>query len=338
MMNQLLAPLHTLFRFYKLKALATLGIALLLFIFLFPNTDLSDMVSAQVAKATGIYVQMNDLSFDLLPSPGLGAKDVSIEPPRVPPLKVGGAHAAFMVTKLITAKLGATANLEKIFRGDVGLSFAQGDKAKSGERFAELDLHADRLSLDDVSDYLKSAGLLGVKLQGNLKVDSNMKVDPGFADQPNGTSSLEIAGLSVPGQSIMVDFNGVPVPQQIPTLDIGRVSLKTLRMNDGTLEIQDLNLGDTKSEISGKIRGSMGLRFRKNPVGVQPEISNVDLAMDITVDKDFLDRNQKTVIGGFLILVPANLQQDTAKGKRLAFRMKLARMGDIPNFTPLEAK
>lgn len=337
-MGQILSPLAALFRNHKMKMLIALGFTLVFAVILFPNDDLSDYVSAQVSKSSGMYIEMNNLGFDLFPSPGVNAHDVSIEPRGVRPLKVGGLSTHISLGKVLTARLGFSADFEKIFRGDINLVYGQGDKAKSGERFDELALHGEKVSLDDVSDYLKSSGQLGMKLQGSLKLDTNLRLDHSFSEQPSAVVSADIGSFSIPSQSIMIDFNGVPVAQQLPTLELGRVVLRNAKLKDGTLEISEMTIGDPKAEIFGKMKGTMSLLLRKNPMGVQPEISNVDMAMDLQIDQSFYDRNQKSVLGGFFLLIPPAAKQDTPKGPRLAFRLKLNRAGEPPNFVPLTEK
>lgn len=337
-MSQILQPLFILFRHHKLKLLAFIAMTLVFFVMLFPSTDLGDLISAQVTRGTGVYVQFGEFDIDLLPAPGVEAQDISIEPRGVPPLKAEAVEASLALSKLIGLKLGAHASITSLFGGNLHLSYGQGSKAKSGARLEELNLQAESLDLEDLSDYLRSAGILPVKLEGRLKTEVNASVDPQFADQPTGSMSLDIPNFVLPSQTIMVDFNGVPVQQQLPTLNLGRVNVKNVNLRDGVLDLQDATIGDAKSEIKGKIKGTLALRFRKDAAGVRPEMSTADLAMDINVDKGFLERNQKTVIGGFLILVPASAKQETPQGTRLAFRMKINRPGEIPSFTPLSEK
>ena len=337
-MSQILQPIFALFRNHKLKMLYVFLFGAVFFIMLFPNGDLSDSVSAQIIRGSGIYIEFDDLDLDLLPTPGLSATHLSIEPRGVPPLKADDVETSMSLTKLIAFKLGFSAHAGEIFKGEVDFTYGQGSKTKSGTNANEISIRADRISLEALCDYLRAAGLLPVKLEGRMKIDSQARFDHMFAEQPSATVSLDIPKFSLPSQSITVDFNGVPVQQQLPALELGRLAVRNLKLNEGILEIPDLAIGDGKSEINGKIRGSVGLQLRRDPGGVRPEMSSVDLAMDLTVDKGFMERNQKTVLGGFLILIPATAKQETPKGTRLAFRLKVNRPGEMPNFQPLTEK
>lgn len=334
-MGQITQAISTLFRHHKLKILAVLGFTLLFFIMLFPRTDLGDLITAQIVRATGIYVQFDELDIDLLPTPGFDAEEIRIEPRGVPPLNADSLEVSAALSKLIGFKLGANASITNIFKGDIDVAYGQGAKTQSGSRREEVNLRAERVDLEALSKYLRDAGVLPVKLEGQVSTNLNASVDPEFTEQPKGELSLEAPRFSLPGQTITINFNGVPVQQQLPPLNLGRVNLKSVKLNDGVLEIQEATIGDAKSDVKGKIKGTLSLRFRKVPGGVFPEMTGADFEMDLNVDKNFMERNQKTVIGGFLILIPPNAKHETPAGTRLAFRMKINRPGEMPTFTPL---
>lgn len=336
-MSQILSPILNVFKNHKLKLLSVIALALVFFVLMFPGSDLGDLVAAQVNRNPAIYVQFDELNLSFFPTPGIGANEVAIEPRGLPSLKAESISAHVLLGKLLGLKLGVSVSARKIFKGDVDFSYAQGAKAKSGIPSDEISIQAEGLNLDSVSDYLRSAGLLPLKLVGNLKLNTQMKLDHLFADQPSGTASLEIPGFAIPSQTIMVDFNGVPVPQQLPNLEFGKINVRSAKIGDGVLDLQDVAIGDGKSEINGKIKGTIGLQIRSGPQP-RPEMNSMDLAMDLMVDKSFLERNQKSVLGGFLILIPQNLKQDTPKGTRLAFRMRVNRPGEVPNFSALAEK
>jgi type II secretion system protein N len=337
-MAKIFSPIFSLLRNHKLKMLIVLLVACVFAVVLFPNDDLSDWLSMQIVRNTGIYVQFDNLGFDILPSPGVGVSNVFIEAKGFPPMKAEQIHAEVLLSKLISLKYGFSLIAQKLFRGEVNFSYGQGDKTSSGQPFDDIALQADKINLDDLFDYLQKANLLQLKMQGSLNINANLHLDHSFTDQPSATTTIDIPALTIPSQSVMVDFNGVKVPQVIPTLDLGHLIMKNAKLSEGILDIPDLTVGDSKSEVFGKIKGSMGFAMRKSPSGPIPEIKAIDLTMDINLDNSFIDRNQKTMIGGFLFLIPSNLKTTTPKGTRLAFHLKVARPGDIPSFTPLTEK
>jgi len=338
-MGKIIAPLAALFRDHKLKMVYVSLFALVFFVLCFPNDDLSDWVAAQIIRSSpGVYVQMDGLHLELLPF-GVGAENLVFEAKGQPAIKAGTVHVSPVLSKLVTFKPGVDLSVEKIFGGDLALEYGHGDKAKSGAPFDELSLHADHLSLDELSNFLRAANISGFKLQGIAKADvPKLKIDHGFVDQPSGVFSLDIRSFAIPSQTIMVNFNGVQVPQAFPTLELGRLSVQNAKLADGVLDIPEVQIGEQKGELYGKIRGSMGFQLKKVGETVFPEISNMNLSLKLVADKSFVDRNQKTVLGGLFILMPPKCKQDTAKGTEINCTMKLARAGDQPSFEPSSEK
>lgn len=334
-MNAFFRLLHDLFGFHKLKMLFVLTFTLCFAFLMFPNDDLSDWATGFVSRKTGVYVQVDELGFSILPSPGIEARNVVIENPGFPALRAGSIDAAVSIMKLITGKIGASGSLEKIFGGNVNVDYGQDGKAKSGAPFDEITAKAERVSLDELGDFLGSANILSVRLQGSVKLDvTRLRIDSGFAEQPSGLVNLDIPSLTIPSQKIMVDFNGVMVPQEIPTLELGRVNLKNAKFNEGVLEIPELVIGTPQSDVHGRAKGSMGFAIRKIGAVVQPEVSGVNLSMKLNLSKSFLERHGKTFVGGFLMLVPANLRVDSPKGTEVAINVKIDRLGQQPVITP----
>src|SRR3954471_23117121 len=69
-----------IFRHHKLKVVCGL-LSFLVFLFLlFPFSDLSDLVSAQIAEATQgqVYIQFEKMGLGLIPRPSVSLKDTTI--------------------------------------------------------------------------------------------------------------------------------------------------------------------------------------------------------------------------------------------------------------------
>jgi hypothetical protein len=330
-MGLILAPFKNLLRFHKIKMLIVFGIAIFLTIIMFPNDDLSDYISATVARTSGIYLQMNNLSLSVLPGPGVDADDIVVEQKGLPALKAGSAHASISLMKALTLKAGASAELKKIFGGDVAVDYAQDGKAKSGTPFDQVTINASSVSLEALMDFLAAANLAGPKMHGIAKVFMDtLRIDHGFGEQPSLKElSLDVPSLSFPAQTLMTQMG----PQPIPTLELGRASLKKTSLNDGVLTLGELSLGDPKGEFSAKISGHINLNMRKLPNGIGPELSNINLAIKLSADKDFVNHN-RDLFSGFLALM-GSCKTDTPKGIEVACNLSIPTLGAVPNFTPM---
>ncbi len=339
-MGKILSPFTLLFRYHKTKIVTILLIAFVFAVLLIPNDDIADWLTAQIAQKSNsmVYAQFDNLSFDVIPSPGVSASDLLVDSKGFPAIKAGEVHAATLLGKLLTFKLGISLMADRIFHGAVGVSYAQGDKTSSGQNYDDITVDATKISLDDLGEFLRKSNLLSLKLQGVANLSANLHLDRTMTAQPSLSTSLDVASMTIPAQSVMLNQNGVMAAQDIPLIELGRVAIKNAKLNEGILDLSEITIGDPKSDLYGKIRGSMNLVFRKSPTGMQPEIKGVDLAIDLNYSTGFTDRYSKTILGMVVILIPANLQTKTSTGTHAAFHLKLANPNDFPTFTPLTEK
>lgn len=333
MIGFILSPVLSLIRFHKLKVLCVLMISLGMMIVLFPNEDLSDAISAFVFRKTATYVQMDNLGFTVIPGPGFEADDVLIESRGMPALRAGNIHATASFMKALTAKIGVSAKIKRLFGGDIDLEYEQSGTAKSGAPYNDITLHAEKMELDSLMGFLAAANFGGPKIHGKLRLDINkLRIDHLFSEQPSAVVSLEIPDLSFPTQTLMTQMG----PQPIPTLDLGRTVIKNAKLNDGVLEISELTLGDPKGEFYAKVKGTLGLQIKKSGPVVNPEIANINLNLKVSANKEFVSHN-RDILGGFLALM-GNCKQDTATGIDINCNLKVMALGQVPIFTPLTEK
>lgn len=329
-----------IFKNHKLKIIYVLFLAALYTGILFPNPDLSDRISSEITKRTNTYVHFENFALRLFPGFGFGAENIVIEPRFLPSMTAGSIDVSVSLSKLLSLSLGTSTEVKKIFGGELAIELSQPILGTSSSSAIEISLHSQQISLESLTRYLQNANQIGVSLKGVLKADiDRLRIVQTWSEQPSGTLNVEIPAFTFPGQMVTVNMNGVPVPQQIPTLDLGRISLKNAKISEGLIEIPELSIGDSKSELFGKVKGALSLQIRPVAPGVvSPEISNLNFSLKFVADKSFMERHQKTIIGGLLILVPPQCRQETVRGTEISCNMKLARIGEQPIFSPLTEK
>jgi type II secretion system protein N len=310
----------------KLLIGLTLWLSVVFAILLFPPGDLSDIVSEQVTKATGTYTQFDGIEISLIPSPGVRADNILIEPSNLPSISASSAEAGVAVLSALTGRKGANLKLSGLFKGDVEVDFNEGEKLKSGERAQTISVSTARVSLNDVTDYLRSGDLAPVSLNGLIDMKSQLKLDPKFETQPSGTLGLEVNSFVLPSQTIQTQV----FPVELPSLELGKVVLQA-KMGDGQIEIQEMNFGGTKEGISGKIRGNLGMTLRPMRGGVQPMVGNYQLSVDLVMQRSFFDANSKSSLGMALIMIE-RFKQESPNEVRYSFNMKTG-LGGMPEFT-----
>ena len=222
----------------------------------------------------------------------------------------------------------ASARLGGVFKGDVNVDFADGDKMKSGDRIKNISVVTQKLDLGDVSDYLRNANMLALTLKGAMSLNTVMKIDPSFAEQPSGTVGLDIASFSMPSQMLQTQMG----PLQSPPLSLGKVTVQA-KMSDGNLELTDVNFGGTKDGLSGKVTGQIAVSMRKQGTMVNPVVGAYKLGVNLTIPKAFLTSYPTFGMAvGLLDGMVGRFKQETPTEVKYAFNAS-GMPGGVPNFS-----
>lgn len=323
-----------------------LGSALLFFVWFFPFSDLSQVMTTQVALATQnqVYVQSETLDLHFLPTPAISATDLSIET-SLPPISASWAkftpglmsmllniRSAMRMgqdpeaAKQVMANVGFSFDAEGLFGADVDLSMGAGKKSEGGKDRSRISLAMEKLNLGQVRDWAD----LQVKFQGKADVETEFNFTPDFAEQPDGDYDIKISKFNMPASTVMVNMNGFDVPFNVPALTLENVTLKG-RVTNGTFTIEDGQFGQSKDPLQGRIKGQMGLRFQPSGAGMPAILPgsyqfNVDLTTtpayykEIAILFDFIQNGRQS-----------------PTGYRYIFRMQGPGFGPPPTITRLSS-
>ena len=117
--------LKNIFRFHKAKILLFFGLIVAFVVVFFPYDDLSDMITSQVAEASGnsVYIQFEDLSVGFLPQPGVKMSNVVIEHPLIAgELRADTLKAAPSILAAIKQLPLLRLKMENLFKGNLDLT------------------------------------------------------------------------------------------------------------------------------------------------------------------------------------------------------------------------
>ena len=321
MIGKIFGPIFSAFRHHKLRMFGVLTLGILIFVLGFPARDLSDLVSTRASKMTGTYMQFDELNLKLFPSPGIHAENVLIEPSmpnaQLPPVKASSIDIAVSVLSALTARLGATIDIAGLFKGRVSVGLQDGEKLKSGEREKIVDLAVEKVNLAELSDYLRDGGLFAQFLQGQLDTTSNLRVDPMFGVQPRGQVRMNVLSFAFPSQSVQTPMG----PMTTPPIALSKVALQA-KMGDGTVEVQNLDFGGPGDDLSGKVTGNLGTRFLRDQMGVRPLIGAVDLNVDLTIKKAYVDANADSGVNILLDFLREHKRSETPQSLTFVFRVR----------------
>ncbi|MGZ3798438.1 MAG: hypothetical protein ACXVB1_18865, partial [Pseudobdellovibrionaceae bacterium] len=324
--------------------LVSLISAVFFFAWFFPFSDLSDVVTSTVARATNsqIYVQFETLDLNLLPTPAVSAKNVSVDTPALPELhakwmklspswtsiiwniwtiKKAGSGDAEAAAKLGT-RIGANVSAEGLLGADVDLKIRPGSAGEQGAERSKVSLFVEKLNLSEFQKWSD----LPVKIQGQASIDTTIQFAPGFTEQPEGEVDIRVKKFNLPASTIMVPSDGAVFPINVPTLTLENVVLRG-RLSGGKFIIEEGTFGQSKDPISGRIKGNIAVRLQAMGPQVVPQFGaynlNVELNTSKMVDKEI----------SFAFFIFDNAKTPTATGSHYLFTASGQGFGPPPTIT-----
>lgn len=272
-MNQL-RQLIELLRVHKWKAFFLIGATIIFLLILFPYNDLGVLVATKTTELTNnqVFVQFEELGFGLSPKPGIEMGQVFVQSAFFPSLKMDKLYVAPSWLDLFTFKLGLSLNAKGLFGGELSASWREG--MDNEIPIEKLNVSVEHLSLERLKEVLE----LPIALKGNLSLDSDLKLDLEFNQQPSGEIALTVSQFVLPVQS----FETAMGPMTIPELKISKVNLEGRWVN-GEIVIDEAKLGDPKDVVYGSVKGNIGLVFKRRGVEVSPQLGSYEIKTDLYV-------------------------------------------------------
>ena len=314
------------FKFHKSKIVLFLILIIAFAIVFFPYDDLSDLITAEVANATGntVHVQFDNLALGFLPQPGIKMTNVFIETPFVSQLKVDELKVAPSLLSVFVLKPLGRAIAENLFGGSLDLSISNSSKLK-----APMALSADlNYTNFDLNEVVKTLIPIPMKAHGRASLTADIDFDAEFKSQPNGTVLLTSQSIAIPSFSFDANMNGVKQMMSIPALNIGQLKLKG-QFKDGKILFTDTVIGSAKDDIFAKIGGDIDLKISAQPLSV----TYYNLAIDLTLKDTFIKD-----LGSYSSMLDMMLGKHKTKsldGIRYAFRFQFNPNTDaFPLFAP----
>ncbi|MES2965597.1 MAG: type II secretion system protein GspN [Bdellovibrionota bacterium] len=334
-MGALVAGLINIFKFHKLKIAATVFFTALFGILLFPLSDLGGVLPATIhAQTGGVYVQFEQMGLNLFPF-GVSLDQVQVELPGRAPIEAGHIDASPWILGALTAKTGGSVDAQDLFGGIVVADYREGDKAKGGNRIANIAVDAQGVQLPQLAKFLRDSQMLGLSMLGTVNLSTQAQIDALFGQQPAADIDATFTGFSIPNQTMEISQGPdmPPMKQPIPEIKFGNAKLAA-KVGGGNINISEFSFGSAKDSVAGKVRGQIGFTMVKVPNGARPQMGTVDLNIDITMKQSFLDSDStiKGIVDGFL----QRYGSPTQGGMRYTFNMKQSPGMVLPQFSAIQ--
>lgn len=324
-MQGILSAIGSIFRFHKLKIFALIVFTNIFAVLIFPYSDLADLLTVKVAELTGnqVYIQADSLGLSLSPGPGAKLENVVVESPTLPTVKAASIAISPSILSLITMSPSFSARAEDLFDGNVDVSLSPSGKTQAGVERQAIKVDAQEITLKALSEFLREMNMADLRLQGSLDVQTGMKVDPTFEDQPDGTVNLNVKNFNYPARSVDLGLG----PIQIPEVKLQQVQGKAA-IKDGRLTFEQLQLGSDGDELNGSISGDIGMTLKRGPDGsIAPQFGSYNLQVALNVSANFQKR------ASLFLIMADNFKKPTAAGYAYNFRVRGTNFYQPPQIT-----
>jgi type II secretion system protein N len=312
------------FKYHKLKILLGVVFFAVIFVWIFPFSDLSDFVTDQVATQSRgqVFVQFGDLDIGLFPTLSIKGEDVLVDTAALPTLHIGEIRIWPALSSLLSSAKnpGEIPNFSLSASGLFGGNLtASVDSAKSPNKdipMKDIEINGSRLNLKNLS----RVAALPLKLEGQASMNGAVKLDPQFRLQPEGEMTLT-------GQNVRIPPGNVPTqmgPLFLPGFSWGQVQLKG-RVSGGKFYVEQAVLGRPQDALYLQMKGQIDALMR--PQGMS--VGGFDLKMDLQIN-DSLSQE----LGPFLSFID-RFKRSSGTQSRYVFRAVSNQPGAPPNLLPL---
>lgn len=298
-------------KFHFFKILFTFFATLFFLLALFPFSDLSDVISVQISKATQgqIFVQFETLGISLFPDTGLNLTNLSVETPSFGPLNVDELTFFPSIPGLIFQTPSGRMKLRGILKGDLDVALTSGKKTDLGNSTLNVRLQGQSIVLNDLGRIAN----LPISFNGQLDLNLSGFAEPTFAEQPEVDVELKIDRLEIPPATLESQMG----PISLPDLRISKLELKG-RLTGGRFNIEKGTLGAAQDDIFGTIKGGVSLTFQNQGGGINIIPGSYNIESDLTMSSGFEARAKSPL--SFVFLLLDNYKSAAANGTRYAFK------------------
>lgn len=269
-------------RYYlKVFAVSVLPSYLIFTVAMFPYSELSNLVTSQVAKlsANQVILQFKDMGFQFIPSLGLDFQEVKVKGSMLPELSMESLNLSPSISGLLAFKPGVRIGATGLYGGDLLVNTKGDEENSKGVLKHAIDIEASKILIGSI---LKEVNI-PIKVNGELNLDLNGVIDPSFADEPDLNLDFNISPFKLSGGNINT---GVMGDISLPPLNLKKATFKgNLKANK--LRISSFQIGSTQEAVQISLKGNLDLRFQPGPAGPRARPGAYELEIEINAGPEF---------------------------------------------------
>lgn len=322
MMNAIVISFRFLFA-HKWKILLTFALSLMFFVLLFPLSDLNDLISAEISKATNnkIFVQLEKIHLNPL-LPAISFEKLYVETPQISSITSDELEINPSISALLARKPGGKVTATGFLKGNLVISMHPAPSSEKGLDKSKFEITASNISLKEA----RQISNISLPLKGELSLTSQAVVDLALVEQPELDLSLTISKFELAPTFIPLhDFGQILLPE----IKFGKVEIKG-RLSNGKFLIENAKLGTTNDDLYGDIKGELSITLQNRDGLVTPLLGAYNISIDLKATQSFKDRAKLflSFLDGYKV--------DAGTLSSYKFKVSSTEMGMPPQFAPLK--
>lgn len=270
--------------------------ALVFLYLLFPFRDLSDFFAKQVLEGTGnqVYLEFEDLGVGVIPSPSVTMSQAKVSLTSFPiknlkadEISAGAAlYEVFAQVSFLKfmSRSSYWASARGLWGGEVNLATSQGKKTEDGSAPMNVEIVAEKLSLEQV----KKAFDLPSPIAGDLNLESNLKLETPMRGLPESDFNLTVNKFKMAPWTYYVELmGGARTANNLPGMSLENILLKG-RTENSKLFLDEVQLGKSGEALFGKMKGNIEFSSMGRMIPTRVQMT-FDLRVLKSREQDFND-------------------------------------------------
>ena len=322
MMNAIVITFRFLF-LHKWKIALTFALSLVFFIFLFPLSDLNDLISSEVSKATHdkIYLQLDKIHLNPI-KPAISFEKIYVETPQISSIGSDELEISPSFSALLARKPGGKVTATGFLKGSLIVSMQPAPSSEKGLDKSKFEITATNLSLKEARQITN----IDLPIKGELSLTSQALVDLALAEQPEldlnlTVNKFELASTFIP----LREFGQIMLPE----IKLGKVEIKG-RLSNGKFLIESAKLGTNNDDLYGEIKGELSITLQNNNGFITPILGAYNISIDFKATQLF--KNRAKLFLSFL----DGYKVDAGTLSSYKFKISSTDVGMPPQFAPLK--
>lgn len=297
-------------------------------LYLFPLSELSSGIGAQVAKLSQQQVQMSfqNLSLRLVPSPGIALENPKFQISQFgSPLQMQQLVVHPSLSSLWSKTPRGQILAEGLWGGKLQLNMSAGSSTATGLARQRINFVANDIDLVPLMSFTGSAHR-SVKFMGKLsRAEGSAQLEESLRDPPEANVQLQISQFQLL-PSVVETLMG---PLSLPPLKISDIQGR-LRLQEGQLYLEDITLGKPGDDIQGSVKGSLAVVFTPGALSLGPSLGSYTVDLDLRVSKALEEK-------AALFLAFLSSYRSVAAGGLTQYRLRMTGAGpqSTPSLSPI---